>query len=111
MTELTEQQMRALEMRAETLRHLSTVALTLAAGLATVAGTLLQVSDPWKVWGAAGVFLLCAFLAILAQETVIGELEGKRSHRRMIMLLTGLAQGSFGAGWAMLIAQGGELMR
>jgi len=109
--ELNEQQMRALEARAESLRHLSTVALTLAAGLATLAGTLLQVSDPWKVWGAAGIFLLCAFLAILGQEQVIGELEGKRSQRRMIMILTGSAQASFGMGWAMLIAQGEQLLR
>ncbi len=110
MQELSEQQMRALEMRAEGLRHLSTVALTLAGVLLTVAETLFRDAEPAKIWTAAALFLGCAFMAIVGQESVIGELTGPKSRKRYISLLSNTSYALFGAGWAMLMAQGARLL-
>jgi hypothetical protein len=106
---LTEQQMRALEMRAESLRHLSSVALALAGVLAGAAGTVLKDMDPLKVMLAAGCFLLTALASLIGQERIIKAVETGKDLRRKILVPTLMAQLLFGAGWAMLVAQGARL--
>lgn len=110
MTDLNEQQMRAIELRSEGLRHLTTVALTLAGALATVAGTVFRDVEPAKIWIAAGAFLVCAFAAILAQEMLIARMEGRQARLLWQRLLTGAAHALFGAGWAVLMVQGANLI-
>lgn len=104
--ELNEQQMRALEMRAEGLRHLTTVALTLAGVLGTVAGTVLKDMEPAKVIIAAGCFLLTALAALMGSEIILKAMETGVDMRRQIRFPTVLAQVFFGMGWAVLVYQG-----
>lgn len=110
MEPLNEQQMRALEMRAESLRHLSTVALTLAGALGAVAGTVLKDMDPRNLVMAAGAFLLTALFTLNGQEAIIRQLETGKEARHKIQFPTIPAQGLFGVGWAILVFQGAKLV-
>ena len=111
MAELNEQQMRALEMRAEGLRHLSSVALTLAGGLGALAGTVLQEMELTKVLLAAGCFLITALASLMAQEVIIKAMESGADVRKQMQLPSVMAQLFFGMGWAVLVYQGAMLMR
>ena len=111
MGDLNEQQMRALEMRAESLRHLSTVALTLAGVLGTVAGTVLKEMEPLNVVMAAGCFLLTALASLMAQDVIIKGMETGRPMGRRLQFPTLLAQLLFGVGWALLVVEGARLIR
>ena len=109
MQPLDEQQMRALEMRAESLRHLSSVALALAGVLGGAAGTVLKDFEPLKLIVAAGCFLLTALTSMMAQDVIIKALETGQDMRRRFMVPTLLAQFLFAVGWAILVYQGFQI--
>ena len=111
MQPLEEQQMRALEMRAETLRHLTTVALTLAGVLATVASTVLSDMAPRAVMLAAGMFLFTALTSMMGQEQILKALESGKVERRKVHFPYTLAQFTFSIGWAILVYQGIETLK
>ena len=110
MEPLNEQQMRALEMRAEGLRHLSTVALTLAGVLGTMAGTVLKDMEPVKVATAAVLFLLTALVSLMGQDKIIKAIETGKIVRREVAFPTMIAQLLFAVGWTILVYQGAQLV-
>lgn len=82
----------ALELRASHLRHTTTLALTAAGGIVTLAGSIFRDAENLTpLWTAAGIFASAALLSFIAANVLIEGLRNGKDRRLSVNITEALA--------------------
>lgn len=82
----------AIELRAGHLRHTTTLALTAAGGIVTLAGSIFRDAENLTpLWIAAGIFAGAALLSFIAANVLIEGLRNSKDRRLSVTITEALA--------------------